>query len=101
MISTNYYLAQFYQDFLSPNYKYEHCINKSFKETIRKCDFKQRLSLCNIKRVRKNNETKVYFYMTDWETFSKYTHLILSIYLNPIFSIIIHHIIEIERNSYL
>jgi len=86
MISTTYYLAQFYQDFLSTNYKYEHCINKSFEETIKKCNFKQRKSLCNIKQAI-SSET-VYFYMTDWETLAKYSHLILSIYLNPTFSII-------------
>ena len=87
MISTNYYLAQFYQDFLSPNYKYEHCFNKSFEETIKKCNFKQRLSLCNIKQASSNSKI-VYFYMTDWGTLAKYSHLILSVYLNPTFSII-------------
>jgi len=89
MLPTTYYLAPFYQDVLSPNYKHEHCINRSFEETIKKCNFKQRLNLCHIKQATSNtNKEAFYFYMTDWETLSNYSHLILSVYLNPIISII-------------
>jgi len=85
----NYYLTQYYEDFLINENKFSKCLNKTFSQRIKDCNFKKRIDLCNIKTIetKKTNE-KVYFYMNDWNTLSKYSHLILSIYINPIISII-------------
>jgi hypothetical protein len=64
-------------------------MNASFQETIENCDFNKRLILCNIKTtVQTDEDEERLFYINDWETLSKYSDLILSFYLNPIFSII-------------
>jgi hypothetical protein len=53
---------------------------------LKKCNFNARLELCDVKIVEKQKES--YFYINDWDLLSKYSHLILSVYLNSVFSII-------------
>jgi hypothetical protein len=86
-ISGQYYLSQYFTEVLNDN-KFTHCVNASFRETIKNCNFNKRLNLCNIKTTVKSDEEEIFFYINDWEILSKYSDLILSLYLNPIFSII-------------
>jgi len=86
-IPSNYYLMNYYLDVLNDN-QFTHCYNRSFEKTIEKCNFKQRLNLCNIKALKSTNKTEFYFYMNDWKFLSRYTHLIFSIYINVIFSFV-------------
>jgi hypothetical protein len=86
-LSGQYYLSQYFAETLN-DYKFTHCMNASFQETIQNCNFNKRLILCNIKTTAKSDEEETLFYINDWGILSKYSDLILSLYLNPIFSII-------------
>ena len=86
-LSGQYYLSQYFVETLN-DFKFTHCINTSFQETITNCNFNKRLILCNIKTKEKSDEEETLFYINDWGKLSKYSDLILSLYLNPIFSII-------------
>jgi len=89
VIPNQYYLSQYYQEIRNEK-TFTHCLNSSFSETIKMCDFNKRLDLCQIQTVNtKNNEnSKELFYMNDWRTLSEYSHSILSLYINTVFSII-------------
>jgi hypothetical protein len=86
-LSGQYYLSQYYTEVLK-DHQLTHCINSSFYETLKNCNFNKRLILCNIKTKVNSDKEEAYFYINDWDTLSKYSELILSLYLNPIFSII-------------
>ena len=67
----------------------QNVINNSFEATLIECNYEKRINLCDIKTSNtENNRKEVYFYMNDWRSFSDYSQLILTLYLNPIFSII-------------
>jgi len=83
---SKYYLSQYYIDGLIDNI-FTHCMNSSFKQALKNCNFEKRLNLCKISSNGKKKE-EAYFYMNDWETLSKHSQIILSLYMNPIFSII-------------
>jgi hypothetical protein len=83
--SRNYYLIQYYHDVIEQK-EFSHCVNESFLMILKKCNFNARLELCDVKIVEKQKES--YFYINDWDLLSKYSHLILSVYLNSVFSII-------------
>jgi hypothetical protein len=86
-LSAQYYLSQYFVETLN-DFKLTHCVNASFQETITNCNFNKRLILCNIKTKEKSDKEETLFYINDWGKLSKYSDLILSLYLNPIFSII-------------
>ena len=69
--------------------KFTHCLNSSFEQTLKKCNFEKFLNLCNIIAISNNNfKEEAYFHMYDWETLSKYSYSVLSLYMNPVFSFI-------------
>jgi hypothetical protein len=85
---SKYYMSQYYSESLINNV-FTKCINNSFEETLRECNYEKRLNLCDIKTSNsENNRKEAYFYMNDWHALSDYSQLILTLYLNPIFSII-------------
>jgi hypothetical protein len=68
---SKYYLSQYYIDGLINNI-FTHCMNSSFKQALKNCNFEKRLNLCKISSNGKKKE-ETYFYMNDWETLSKHS----------------------------
>jgi len=86
-VPRSYYLSQYYQDFLTDN-EFTHCIDDSFLKRIFLCNFEETLKLCNPKQTEKPKKEETYFYINDWSLFAEYSEVILSLYMNPLFSFI-------------
>ena len=80
---TNYYQYEYYSNIDIDTFS--KCINYSIETVISKCNFNNRINKCQIKEAIKE-DSKFYFYVNDWHELSKYSKLIISVYLNPVFS---------------
>jgi len=88
-IPDSYYLNQYYtQEFMKDSRQtYSHCVNRSIRQTINECNFKKRLSKCNLSSFQLTKNTQqVDFYMADWQFLSEKIHIIFSLYVNNIIS---------------
>ena len=81
----NYYFNEIFDQRLSS------CINSSIDQVLIKCNFNQKLKLCNVKSlIVKSQESSNQFewYIYDWQELSKCLYNIFTFYVNPILSII-------------
>jgi hypothetical protein len=82
-----YRILEYYTDLNLDSFLNE-CPEDNIKERIRECDFRKRLSICNIESIKKEDETdSFYFTIEDWELLSKLSHFYIFI-LNQVVSLI-------------
>jgi hypothetical protein len=91
---TNYYNLENYYYNEIIDQRLSICINSSIDQLLLKCNFNEKLKLCNVKSLiaaaAKSEESSNQFewYVNDWEELSKYLYNIFTFYVNPILSII-------------
>jgi hypothetical protein len=86
-VQKSYELVLYYSDIVSQE-SLKDCYNENIEQRIIQCDFRKRLSTCNIESIKKEDETdSFYFTIEDWELLSKLSHYYIFI-LNQVVSLI-------------
>ncbi len=86
-VTTGYEMFQYYMDEIMIQ-KFSNCFNnpEELQVLIKKCNFKQRLNNC---KIQFSVSDESYFQIYDWKELSLIGSLIFSVYLNPVFSLIV------------